>query len=88
MVLPTFELQLLTLTGKRLQIRPIAAPAEASALACSYLGDGWARHVEVFVRHRGQWQMVSVIGQPQRPPAKPEPTTDGEDTSAGRDDTE
>ena len=90
MVLPTFELRVLTPTGDRIQIGPIATDAEASALARSYLGDGRARRVEVFVRHRGRWQLVSVIGRPQQAATKPptEPESAAEDARVDRDNAE
>jgi hypothetical protein len=67
---PIFELRLLTPSGERLRVGPIATHAAATALARGYLGDGRALRVEVFVRQRSRWNLISVLGRPKRPPAR------------------
>jgi hypothetical protein len=72
---PTFELRLTTPNGEQLQVGPVATPAEVSALAYAYLGDGRAIRVEVYGRRRGRWRLLDVIGRttPQsRPTSTPE----------------
>ena len=67
MVLPTFELRLLTPTGDRLQIGPIATHTEASALARSY--------IEIMPNDRsGSWSATQgcqmVIPEPMSTPPR------------------
>ncbi len=68
-----FELRLTTPRGGTMQVGPIATPAEARALARSYLGDGRAIRVALFGRRRGCLVLYGVLGQAQQPP---DPTTD------------